>query len=273
MNFILISVVSQVAVLVGFVILWIFHVPPGLFVKNIQPKYANLKYQSMFASLLIIFGVLVQILVLIWSWGGGGKSSLGEKSIVTSLNPIDQSKSIHPACVGSYEREKCEALYMRLSQESVDDAARRRHSLEEERRKNMDMADSYNDATGSVYSKNESSVLQEGGLIFPKGVKTTWTYKPFFIASTVNKLRMQDVQIAAEFMCKPAASTLQSTMDLFKNYDLIDTSKTDGTLTITSFRGFQEDKRVVISLAVDEQSIDRIVRYVLVDGQPALVCE
>ena len=61
-------------------------------------------------------------------------------------------------------------------------------------------------------------------------------------------------------------------MELLQNYDLVDTSKTDGTLTVTSFRGVQQGKRVTVSLAVDEQSRPRIVRYILVDGMPALNC-
>jgi uncharacterized protein len=107
---------------------------------------------------------------------------------------------------------------------------------------------------------------------FPNNVKTTWSYKPFAILSSKLGNEMSDVSIANRFLCKSPAETLQESMDLLQNYDLVDTSRTDGTLTTTSFRGIQEGKKVTISLAVDEQSRPRIVRYILVDGMPALNC-
>lgn len=108
--------------------------------------------------------------------------------------------------------------------------------------------------------------------IFPANVKKSWTYKPFSITSTQHRKQMNDAHIANTFMCKPPMATLQATMDLFQNYDFTDSSKTDGTLTVTSFRGMQEGKKVTVSLAVDEQSTPRLVRYILVDGMPALSC-
>lgn len=107
---------------------------------------------------------------------------------------------------------------------------------------------------------------------FPNNVKTTWSYKPFAILSSKLGKEMSDVSIAKKFVCKSPTETLQESMELLQNYDLVDTSKTDGTLTITSFRGVQQGKRVTVSLAVDEQSRPRIVRYILVDGMPALNC-
>ena len=107
---------------------------------------------------------------------------------------------------------------------------------------------------------------------FPNNVKTTWSYKPFVILSSKLGKEMSDVSIAKKFVCKSPAETLQETMELLQNYDLVDSSKTDGTLTVTSFRGVQQGKRVTVSLAVDEQSRPRIVRYILVDGMPALNC-
>ena len=107
---------------------------------------------------------------------------------------------------------------------------------------------------------------------FPNSVKTTWSYKPFSILSSKLGKEMSDVSIAKKFVCKSPTETLQESMELLQNYDLVDVSKTDGTLTITSFRGVQQGKRVTVSLAVDEQSRPRIVRYILVDGMPALNC-
>ncbi len=107
---------------------------------------------------------------------------------------------------------------------------------------------------------------------FPNNVKTTWSYKPFVILSSKLGKEMSDVSIAKKFVCKSPAETLQESMELLQNYDLVDSSKTDGTLTVTSFRGVQQGKRVTVSLAVDEQSRPRIVRYILVDGMPALNC-
>lgn len=107
---------------------------------------------------------------------------------------------------------------------------------------------------------------------FPANVTKTWRYKPFSILSTKNRKQMNDAYIANTFMCKPPTATLQATMDLIQNYDITDSSKTDGTLTVTSFRGMQDGKNVTVSLAVDEQSTPRLVRYVLVDWMPALSC-
>lgn len=108
--------------------------------------------------------------------------------------------------------------------------------------------------------------------IFPNNVEKTWRYKPFSITSTQHHKQMSDAYIANTFMCKSPMATLQETRDLIENYDLVDTSKTDNTLTVTSFRGDQEGKMVTVSLAVDEQSAPRLVRYILVDGLPVLSC-
>lgn len=108
---------------------------------------------------------------------------------------------------------------------------------------------------------------------FPSNVQKSWSYKPFSILSTQMDAQMSDSYIANAFLCKTPAETLQATMDLLQNYDLTGTSKTDGTLTITSFKGIQQGRNVTVSLAVDEQSNPRIVRYILVDGAPALSCQ
>lgn len=108
---------------------------------------------------------------------------------------------------------------------------------------------------------------------FPSNIKKTWSYKPFSILSTQHNKQMSDVYIANTFLCKTPAATLPATMDLIQNYDVVNSSKTDGTLTVTSFRGIQQEKRVTVSLAVDEQSEPRLVRYILIDGIPALSCQ
>lgn len=84
---------------------------------------------------------------------------------------------------------------------------------------------------------------------------------------------MSDVYIANKFVCKTPMETLKESMNLLQDYDLVDSSNGDGTLTLISFKGIQEGKSVVISLAVDEQSNPRVVRYVLVEGMPALNCQ
>ena len=109
--------------------------------------------------------------------------------------------------------------------------------------------------------------------VFPSYVKKMQSYKPFSILSARKDKHMSDVYIANTFLCKTPTETLQVTMDLLQNYDLVGTSKTDGTLTVTSFRGLQQGKNVTVSLAVDEQSNPRLVRYILVDGMPALNCQ
>lgn len=109
--------------------------------------------------------------------------------------------------------------------------------------------------------------------LFPENVKKTWAYKPFSIHSSKLGKDMSDTYIANKFVCKTPMATLQETMYLLQNYDLVDSQKGDGTLTITSFRGNQQGNEVVVSLAVDEQSNPRIVRYVLVEGVPALNCQ
>lgn len=108
--------------------------------------------------------------------------------------------------------------------------------------------------------------------VFPNNVNKTSTYKPFSILSTQQGKQLSDTYIANVFLCKTPTETLQATMDLIQNYDLVGTSKTDGTLTVTSFRGVQQGRNVTVALAVDEQSKPRLVRYILVDGMPALNC-
>ena len=108
---------------------------------------------------------------------------------------------------------------------------------------------------------------------FLENINKTWSYKPFSIISTRNNKRMNDVYIANTFLCKMPVATLQATMELLQNYDVVSSSKTDGTLTVTSFRGIQEEKAVIVSLAIDEQSEPRLVMYILVDGMPALSCQ
>lgn len=108
---------------------------------------------------------------------------------------------------------------------------------------------------------------------FPSYVGKNWRYKPFSITSTQHKKEMSDAYIANTFMCKTPMSTLAETRDLIENYDLVNSNKTDNTLTVTSFRGIQEGKMVIVALAVDEQSTQRLVRYILVDGMPVLTCQ
>lgn len=119
----------------------------------------------------------------------------------------------------------------------------------------------------SVHEKSRSTQ------VFPDYVKKTQSYKPFSILSSRQDKQMSDVYIANTFLCKVPAEKLQVTMDLLRNYDLVDTSKTDGTLSVTSFRGIQQGRNVTVSLAVDEQSNPRLVRYILVDGIQVLNCQ
>ncbi|XVJ69219.1 MAG: hypothetical protein HEQ39_05870 [Rhizobacter sp.] len=128
---------------------------------------------------------------------------------------------------------------------------------------------------GNKLSQIESSSVRERNEsmeVFQSHVKKTHLYKSFFILSTRHGKQMSDFYMANTFLCKTPAETLQETMDLLKNYDLVATSKTDGTLTVTSFKGLQQGKNVTVSLAVDEQSNPRIVRYILINGMPALNC-
>ena len=122
----------------------------------------------------------------------------------------------------------------------------------------------------NIHSKLASTQPEES---FPKNIKKTWSYKPFSILSTKYNKQMDDVHIAKTFLCRTPTATLEATTDLFKNYDVIGSSKTDGTLTVTSFRGIQQGEKITVSLAVDEQSEPRLVRYILIDGIPALSCQ
>lgn len=107
---------------------------------------------------------------------------------------------------------------------------------------------------------------------FPSNVRKSWSYKPFSITSSQLKKEMPDFQVASIFMCKSPTAALAATMDLLRNYDVIGSDKTDGTLTFTSFEGRQEGGKVSVSLVVDEQSTPRIVRYVFINGQAVLSC-
>lgn len=104
-------------------------------------------------------------------------------------------------------------------------------------------------------------------------VEKTASYKPFSILSSEHNTKMTDTVIANKFMCKTPTETLQDTLELMKDYDLVGSDKTDGTMTLTSFRGEQDGRPVTVSLAVDETSSPRITRYLLVDGLPAIGCK
>lgn len=116
--------------------------------------------------------------------------------------------------------------------------------------------------------KSQPETAQE----FPNYIKKTSFYKPFSITSARQKKQISDYYIANDFLCKKPQETSQEILNLIDNYDLIGSSKTDGTLTVTSFRGIQQGEKVVVGIAVDEQSNPRIVRYILVDGMPAITC-
>lgn len=121
-------------------------------------------------------------------------------------------------------------------------------------------------------NKNDTQKVRQTD-VFPTRVKKHESYKPFTITSSKLGKEMSDVYIANKFLCKTPMEVLQETMNLLKNYDLVDSSNGDGTLTITSFSGMQQAKNVVVSLAIDEHSNPRIVRYILVEGIPALYCQ
>lgn len=82
---------------------------------------------------------------------------------------------------------------------------------------------------------------------------------------------MGDEYIAEKLMCKTPIASLQETMDLFQNYDLVGSNKTDGTVTLTTFRGKQEGRPVDVAFAVDTST--KLLRYVWVAGKPALHCQ
>ena len=84
---------------------------------------------------------------------------------------------------------------------------------------------------------------------------------------------MSDIQIARNLMCKPPESIVAETMNLLNNYVLVDSDKTDGTMTITSFSGNQDGKDALISLAIDERANPRVLRYVFVNDSVALSCK
>lgn len=107
----------------------------------------------------------------------------------------------------------------------------------------------------------------------PEQVEKTASYKTFSILSSEHNTKMTDTVIANKFMCKTPTETLQDTLELMKDYDLVGSDKTDGTMTLTSFRGEQDGRPVTVSLAVDETSSPRITRYLLVDGLPAVSCK
>lgn len=99
----------------------------------------------------------------------------------------------------------------------------------------------------------------------------SWAYKPFSVTSTSLKKEMGDDYIAEKLMCKTPVATMQETMDLFQNYDLVGTDKTDGTVTLTTFRGKQEGRPVNVVFAVEAST--KLLRYVWVGGKPALHCQ
>lgn len=98
----------------------------------------------------------------------------------------------------------------------------------------------------------------------------SWAYKPFSITSSKQKKEMTDAYISKNLMCKTTTSNMSVYVDLAQNYDLVESSAGDGTISMTTFRGRQNGAPVHVMLAVDSKT--KLLSYVWVDGKPALHC-
>ena len=95
-------------------------------------------------------------------------------------------------------------------------------------------------------------------------------YKPFSITSSKLKTEMPGSFIVDKLMCRSTRHNLAEFVDLVQNYDLLRSSATDGSMSMTTFRGRQEGRAVEVLLAV--QTSDALLRHVYVDGNYVLTC-
>lgn len=121
-----------------------------------------------------------------------------------------------------------------------------------------------------VVSSVVALCLSSSPIAFAQQPAQSWAYKPFSITSTKQKKEMGDAYISKNLMCKTTTSNMSVFMDLIQNYDLIDSSAGDGTISMSTFRGKQNGAPVQVMLAVDSRT--KLLSYVWVDGKPALHC-
>lgn len=100
----------------------------------------------------------------------------------------------------------------------------------------------------------------------------TSDFRPFTISSSKLQREMSVEQLEGTLMCKSMATGegLAANMDLLKNYDVLGTDRTDGTLTITTLAGRQQGKQVKVQLLVDQSQ--KMIAYAMVNGVYMLKC-
>lgn len=95
-------------------------------------------------------------------------------------------------------------------------------------------------------------------------------YRPFTIVSSKLQKEMPATFIEERLMCRSTLTTMPEIMDLVQNYDLLRTSPTDGSMSMTAFRGRQDGRPVEVLLGV--QSSNRTLLYLWVAGELLLSC-
>lgn len=102
-------------------------------------------------------------------------------------------------------------------------------------------------------------------------VAKSWAYAPFSVKSTKEKKEISDEFISENLMCKPTTQNIADFMNLVQNFDLLGTSSTDGTVSMTTFRGKQAGAPAEVTFAV--QTSTRVLEWVWVNGKPNLQCD
>lgn len=113
-------------------------------------------------------------------------------------------------------------------------------------------------------------VLSSGAAAQPDKVVKSADYRPFTVVSTKLKKEMPDNYIQERLMCRSTMAALAENLDLLQNYDLISSSATDGTMSLTSFRGRQGGRAVEVIFAVDTST--RQLSYLWIDDKPVFRC-
>lgn len=117
------------------------------------------------------------------------------------------------------------------------------------------------------------SLAMSAAADFPDYATKTHTYKPFSILSKNHTDTLNDIALSYAVLCKSPSESLAQTMDLLQNYEVVGSSKADGTMTITTFGGIQDGQVVPVALAIDETVSPRRVSYILVNELPAIACD
>jgi len=103
------------------------------------------------------------------------------------------------------------------------------------------------------------------------GVIKAEKYNSFSITSKKINKEMSDEYIINNLMCRSTQVELEKNLDLLKNYDLVDSDRTDGSMVMTTFAGKSNNKTAKITLLIDSKT--HVLFELWVNDNEALKCD